>query len=146
MDILIREAIENGLKEKGRVYLCGNLAFPNGLEHIPTQGYEIGISCYREFSADKAHLHSYNTEYNYVLEGELKILLLQEGTEHHLKKGDLFVIRTDEPYIGKALPSTKVLFSKVPGGNDKVEVPMSVAVKNWCRKWDAVYTNQEDSE
>ena len=146
MDVLTREAIEKGLKEKGRVYLCGNLTFPNGLEHIPTEGYEIGISYYTEFSADKPHLHSYNTEYNYVLDGEVKVLLLQEGIEHHFKKGDLFVIHSDEPYIGKALPSTKVLFSKVPGGNDKVEVPMSQAVKNWCHTWDAVYNKKEDTE
>ena len=99
MDIITNEAIENGLKEKGRVYLCGNLALPNGLEHIQTDGYEIGISYYDDFSADKPHLHSYNTEYNYVIEGEIKILLLQEGTELHLKKGDLFVIHSNEPHL-----------------------------------------------
>ena len=135
MDILRNTEIEDGLKEKGRVYLCGNLEFPNGVQHIQTKEYEIGISLYSVFSVDKPHYHSYNTEYNYVLEGEIKVLLIREGKEFHFKKGDFFVINANEPYIGKALPNTKVLFSKVPGGNDKVEVKTEKTIQNWSSQW-----------
>ena len=74
MKILRNEEIEKGISATGRVYLCGNLAKPNGIEHFPTNGYEIGISCYQKYTCETAHYHSANTAYNYVLEGCIKIL------------------------------------------------------------------------
>ena len=115
MDIIKNDDINNSLKNSTRVYLCGNLQFPNELKHVPTTGYELGISEYDFFTFEKPHIHSFNDEYNYVLEGEVKVLLINEGKEFHLKKGDLFVIHPNEPYVGKSLAGTKILFSKVPG-------------------------------
>ena len=65
--------IEAGLSRMGRVYLCGNLSQANAVRHIPTEDYEIGISNYPDYTFEKAHVHTLNTEYNYVLEGEIKI-------------------------------------------------------------------------
>lgn len=142
MKILRNEEIEKGISATGRVYLCGNLAKPNGIEHFPTNGYEIGISCYQKYTCEKAHYHSANTEYNYVLEGCIKILLLNEEKEYQFKKGDMFIINVGEPYIGKSMAGTKIIFSKDPGGNDKVLFPMDDAVTRWGKSWDSSYTKE----
>ena len=139
VDIISCGEIEAGLSASGRVYLCGDLAAPNGVRHIKTDGYEIGISGYPEFKFEKAHVHTFNTEFNYIIEGELKIFLLDEEREYHLKKGDLFVINRDEPYVGKAKAGTRTIFSKTPGGNDKVLVPMDERLLRWGSSWDAAY-------
>ncbi len=141
MEVIRNSEIESGLEGPGfaRVYLCGDLKMSNGVRHIQTDGYEIGISQYREFTFEKPHIHSFNHEYNFVLEGQIKVLLLRTGQEILLKKGDLFLIEPNEPYVGKSLPGTKTLFSKTPGGNDKVLVPMTPAIESWGASWDAVY-------
>ena len=139
MDILHGSEIADGLRGSKRVYLCGDLKWSNGVRHIPTDGYEIGISHYRQFTFEQAHLHSYNREFNYVMEGSIKIFLLREEKEYEFHAGDLFVINVDEPYVGKSAPGTRVIFSKVPGGNDKVLVPMSDALLHWGSSWESRY-------
>ena len=142
MDIIGSDQIENGLQQTGRVYLCGDLHMPNSVEHISTDGYEIGISLYREYTFEKAHIHRFNAEYNYVLSGSIKIFLLAEKREYVFSAGDLFVIHPNEPYVGKALPGTRTLFSKDPGGDDKELVPMSDALLAWGSAWSAVYKDE----
>lgn len=142
MEILKQKEIETGLQEKGRVYLCGNLSQPNGVQHIQTDGYEIGMSFYAEYTFEKAHIHAQNQEYNYVLEGAMKIFLLSEKKEYLFQKGDFFVIQVNEPYVGKSMPGTKTLFSKVPGGNDKVLVPMNNFLIQWGKSWESIYTEE----
>ena len=142
MDILRFDEINLGLKHQHRVYLCGNLKRDNGSRYIKTDGYEIGISVYSEFTFEKPHLHSFNTEYNYVVDGELKIFMINEKREYHLKAGDLFVIYANEPYVGKMKAGSKTIFSKVPGGNDKVLVNVletDPALQAWGNNWDAKY-------
>ena len=136
MKIVKAGGIEAGLREQGRVYLCGKLERENGVEHIPTTGYEIGISDYPSYTFEKAHYHAFNREYNYVMEGMVRILLLNEGREYLFRKGDLFMIDVNEPYVGKALAGTRTIFSKVPGGNDKVLVPMGEDLARWGAAWD----------
>lgn len=143
MNVIKEEEISSGLEQSSRVYLCGNLKMGNTVEHIPTDSYEIGVTQYSEFSADKAHIHTFNTEYNYVLEGSIKIFLIDEKKEVLLKKGDLFVINVGEPYMGKALPGTKVIFSKVPGGNDKKLIEIDKKMTEWCKSWESVYRGNE---
>ncbi len=139
MKILKHDEIANVLEKNGRVYLCGNLQRPTAIQHIPTDGYEIGISDYPVYTFEKAHIHTFNKEYNYVLEGAIKILLLKTGQEYTFTKGDLFMIDTDEPYTGKELPGTRTIFSKVPGGNDKVLVEMDERVLRWGESWESTY-------
>lgn len=143
MNIIRRSDVEKGLKKNFRVYLCGNLEKANEIEHIPTDGYEIGISVYPDYTFEKAHIHSFNREYNYVLEGAIKIFLLEEKREYLFEKGDLFVINVNEPYVGKSLAGTRTIFSKVPGGNDKVLVEMNDALLRWGQCWEAVYQEEE---
>ena len=143
MKIVRGSDIENVLSSQLRVYLCGDLEWDTGLEHVPTDGFEIGISDYKCFTFEKAHLHSFNREYNYVLEGQVKIFLLSEKREYLFEKGDLFVIDTYEPYVGKSTEGTRTIFAKVPGGNDKVLVPMDEALIAWGRTWEAEYEEND---
>lgn len=144
MDYLKSEEVESGLKDSGRVYLCGNLKRENGMRHIPTDSYEIGISDYPEYTFEKAHYHAFNREYNYVLEGEIKVFLLYEKKEYHFRKGDLFILNVNEPYVGKSAAGTRTIFSKVPGGDDKVLVPMDEALLKWGESWETVYKEETE--
>lgn len=143
MDIIKNRDIENALTDSKRVYLCGNLHAPNKVNHIRTPAYEIGISDYKVYTCDAPHIHTFNMEYNYVLEGEMKILLFETQQEFHLKKGDLFVIHPNEPYAGKSKAGTRTLFSKVPGGNDKEFIPVTDTFKKWSKEWNASVEGEE---
>ena len=131
--------IDKGLEGTGRVYLCGDLKKKTSPEPFPTDGYEIGISYYPEYTFEKAHIHSFNIEYNYVIEGAIKVFMLEEKKEYLFEKGDLFIIGVDEPYVGKELAGTRTIFSKTPGGNDKVLVEMDEALLKWGESRDSVY-------
>ena len=139
MYYLINNEIEKGLTNNGRIYLCGNLKKENAIRHFHTDGYEIGISDYPEYTFEKAHIHSFNIEYNYVLEGSVKIFMLDEKKEYQFNKGDLFIIQVGEPYVGKMIAGTRTIFSKDPGGDDKVLVHMNEALLRWGETFDSVY-------
>ena len=53
------------------------------------------------------------------------------------------MIDTNEPYVGKSLTGTRTIFAKVPGGNDKVLVPMDETLIAWGRSWDAKYEEDD---
>lgn len=144
MDVIRNQEIESGFEGTRRIYLCGNLQKPNAIDHIRTDAYEIGISNYARYTFEQAHLHAFNDEYNFVLEGHIKILLLNEGREYEFGKGDLFVIHPNEPYVGKELPGTRTIFSKFPGGQDKVLVDVSDAVLAWGQSWDSPYVEAQE--
>ena len=138
MDIIKHTDVEAALAAAKRVYLCGDLAAPNGLEHIPTDGFELGLSDYDTFTAEAAHLHTKNHEYNYILSGELKVYIPEEGREYILVPGDLYVIRPNMTYATKAVAGTRVLFAKTPGGNDKVLDPAADEhLARWRQSFDA---------
>ncbi|MCR5048174.1 MAG: hypothetical protein K6A37_04345 [Saccharofermentans sp.] len=145
MEFIRHDSIEDGLRQLGRVYLCGNLSKDNVIQHIPTDDYEIGISDYPEYTFEKAHIHRFNKEYNYILEGSMKIFLLTKKQEFTFNKGDLFVIDTNEPYVGKAQPGTRTLFSKVPGGNDKELIEMPAPLLKWGESWNSSYVEEVKS-
>lgn len=131
--------IESFLADTGRIYLCGNLQRDPGIEYIKTEAYEMGISDYPEYTSMLPHIHSFNNEYSYVLEGEIKVLLLSTGREYLFGKGDFFVIEPGEPHAMKCVSGTRTVFSKVPGGNDKLMVEESEAIKAWGSSWHASY-------
>lgn len=142
MHIITNDEIKRGLADSKRVYLCGNLQGSNGVKHLPTDGYEIGISKYDSYNFDIPHTHSFNTEYNYILSGKIKLLMIEKKQELILGEGDLYVIEPDEPYTVKSLPGTVIIFSKNPGGNDKKLYPISEALRRWGCGWDEPYTEE----
>lgn len=143
MEYIRSSDIETGLGQNRRIYLCGDLKKENGIKHFRTDGYEIGISDYPVYTFEKAHIHSFNIEYNYVLEGSVKIFMLDEKKEYQFNKGDMFIILVDEPYVGKMIAGTRTIFSKDPGGDDKVLVPMDDALLRWGKSFESVYEEVE---
>lgn len=129
--------IAAGTERDGRVYLCGCLARPNGVRHVQAGAYEVGMTWHPEYACEVAHVHPQNHDFCYVLDGEVKVLLLDEMSEHHFRKGDFFVIEPGERHVAKCKAGTRVLFSKVPGGNDKVRIPHDGTISAWGASWDA---------
>ncbi len=51
-EICFRKKLLSSLETDNRMYLCGNLEKPQALDWINTDGLEIGMSDYKEFTAD----------------------------------------------------------------------------------------------
>ena len=141
MEIIRNSDISRAFEKEKRVYLVGNLKKPNGVKELTHDDYEIGMSEYKDFTFEKPHYHAKSREYNYLLEGSIKLVLLNEKKEYTFTKGDLFVIEVNEPYICKAKAGTRTIFSKVPGGNDKtlVEHLIDQPLLDWGQSFDSPY-------
>ena len=137
LEIIRGAALDYALGKEYRQYLTGHLQRPQAhLKHVDDD-IEIGISHYREFTADTPHMHPVATEHSYVLQGSIKVLLLEdEAKEYQLNAGDFFVLQPGVGYATKNAPDTKVLFIKSPGINDKTLVPVTEDVKKWLSTWE----------
>ena len=129
--------LDRALALQYRQYLTGHLQHPQEhLQHVDDD-IEIGISHYREFTADKPHMHPVATEHSYVLQGSIKVLLLDgDPKEYRFDAGDLFVLRPGIGYATKNAPDTKILFIKAPGINDKTEIPVTDELARWLSSWE----------
>ncbi len=125
------------LAQEYRQYLAGHLSREQPfLKHVDDD-IEIGISHYRVFTADKPHMHPVATEHGYVLEGHLRMRLLDGSKEEfQFDAGDFFVLRPGVGYATKNAENTKILFIKSPAGNDKTEVPVDEETMHWLSSWD----------
>lgn len=131
-----RQSIDSALDKKYRQYLVGHLLKDREEFNFIEDDIEVGISYYREFTADKPHFHTRCTSHSYVLTGNLRVKLLDTGEEHELGEGDFFTIRPKTPYAVKNAAGTKVLFIKAPAGNDKVDVSPDESTHIWLSSWD----------
>lgn len=90
--LLDNQKIENALTHEYRQYLTGYLQRPQEFLPCIPADIEVGISFYHEFTVDKPHYHSCAVEYNYVLQGCIKIRLLDEPIEEYeFHPGDFFI-------------------------------------------------------
>lgn len=90
--VLNAAQIEYALDHNYRQYLTGRLQYPQKELICLDDDIEVGMSRYDCFTADKPHLHTQATEHVYVLEGEVRIRLMDSvGQEYRLKAGDFFV-------------------------------------------------------
>ena len=133
--IIRNKEINDALDIKYRQYLAGKLMYPQEEMDPIESDIEVGISDYKTFMAEKPHVHPIANEFNFVLEGELKIWLLDSGEKFSFKKGDFFRLEPGTPYASKSTGGTRVLFFKVPGGNDKKLVDVDEEVKNWLSEF-----------
>lgn len=135
--IIRKAALEEALALEYRQYLTGHLQRPQKhLEHIDDD-IEIGISHYREFTADKPHMHPVCTEHGVVLQGSLRMRLLDgSGEEYQFDEGDFFLLRPGIPYATKNAAGTRVLFIKSPGQNDKTDVEPDEETSRWLTAWE----------
>lgn len=130
--------VEEALLQIPRVYLCGHLDQPQAsLWHYDDIHTEVGVSYYQEFTADAPHEHTKNREFNFVVTGLTKVLLLNSNTEYEFGPNSLFIIDPSMPYCTKSQPNTEILFVKVPGGNDKVLVDVTPDLALWMSSWEA---------
>lgn len=137
MEIIDKGTIDNALSIEYRQYLTGHLSRPQPfLKHIDDE-IEIGISYYKEFTSDVPHIHPICTEHTYVLDGTIKILLLDGSKEEHeIHAGDFFVIRPGIPYATKNAQDTKVIFVKSPGIDDKTLIEVDEETNKWLSSWE----------
>lgn len=135
MDLIYGSDIQEALETAYRVYLCGDLRLPQNLQWIYDEKNELGMSYYKAFTADEPHYHTTATEYNYVIKGASKVLLIDEGQEYLLEAGSLFVLPPMTKYASKHLEDTKIFFFKSPGGNDKQTISIDNTLENWLSSW-----------
>lgn len=135
MNYIYGKDLTSALDSEYRVYLCGSLKKPQALKYIHDEKNEMGISHYRKFTADLPHLHTQALEYNYLISGSSKILILDTGEEFVFEEGSIFVIPPMTKYASKHLADTKILFFKSPGGNDKQLIEVDDKVSKWLSAW-----------
>lgn len=136
LEVLRGAQIEDALSKEYRQYLTGHLSRPQ--EHLDfiEDDIEIGMSHYRCFTADAPHCHPIATEHGYVLQGALRLRLLDSGEEYEFRQGDFFVLQRGVPYASKNAPDTKILFIKSPGINDKTPVEPDDETRRWLSSWE----------
>ena len=132
------QQVREALSKQIRIYLCGNLSDREDFEFAKTDGLEIGISHYDVYTAEKAHLHQWNHEYNIVRSGAVKVYVFEEHREYEFHQDDMYVIEPNMRYITKALPDTEVIFVKSPGGNDKELLPVTDSIVKWGETWNSI--------
>lgn len=137
MQIIRKEQLESALSKNYRQYLAGHLKTPQpDLQHIDDD-IEVGMSLYESFTADKPHVHPVCTEHGYVIEGAVRILLLDGSNKsYEANQGDFFAIKPGIPYASKNRAGTHVLFIKSPAMNDKTLIDIDENTKNWLASWD----------
>lgn len=125
------------LLQEYRQYLTGHLSCEQPLLKHLDDDIEIGISHYREFSSDKPHMHPVATEHGYILQGSIRMRLLDGSKEEYeFNEGDFFLLRPGVGYATKNKKDTRILFIKAPGGNDKTEIPIDKETQQWLMHWD----------
>ena len=132
---LTASAINGALKDTTRQYLVGNLKLPQELTHIDDSNIEIGITDYKEYTAEDPHWHKVAYEYQYMISGETKYLDVETGEETHYVTGDFYRIDPKTKYAQKSIGGTTILFIKTPPGNDKVSMEADDNAQKWLAKW-----------
>ncbi len=136
VEVIKNAEISQALGQRYRQYLTGHLENPQPeLQHIDDD-IEVGISNYEQFTADTPHVHPKCTEHVYVLQGSLKMRILETGEEILLNQGDFLVLRPNTPYATKNAPNTKILFIKHTATNDKTLVDIDDETREWLKSWE----------
>ena len=105
------------------------------MQWIHDEANEIGVSHYKQFTADRPHYHTSATEYNYIISGSSKFFLIDVGKQILLEAGSLLRLPPMTKYASKHLENTKILFFKSPGGNDKQLLDTDERLNAWLRSW-----------
>lgn len=137
LEYIRKEELDKALKHEYRQYLAGKLMREQKyLRHIDDD-IEIGVSYYEEFTADKPHMHPVATEHGYILQGSMRMRILDgSNNEFQFLAGDFFVLRPGVAYATKNAADTKILFIKSPGINDKTVIELNDEIQEWLSSWD----------
>jgi len=131
---LHQDNIEAALSASNRQYLVGHLQKPQLLHHIENQDIEFGISSYTEATWEPAHSHTQAREFQYMLRGMTEYVDLITGEVHRFSTGDFYVIDPGTKYLQRIKRDTRILFVKLPAGNDKVEEHPSEELLEWAKQ------------
>ena len=135
--IIRKKQIDEALDKEYRQYLCGHLTRPQPFLENLESDIEVGISYYKEFTADIPHVHPVCEEHTYVLSGSIRMLILDgEKVELQFNEGDFFILPPNTPYASKSIAGTKVMFIKAPGTNDKTLIEVDEETMQWLKSWD----------
>lgn len=149
IDILKNREIIDSLIDNSRQYLVGNLKNPQNLSFIFDENIEIGITAYSDYQYELPHTHSNAFEYQYMLSGHTFYLDIESNDEYEFKKGDFFRISPGLKYAQKSKSGTKILFVKIPPGNDKINLNPDDKVETWLKEKVKTirkdYTNDQNS-
>lgn len=131
------DELEKAFEHSYRLYLTGHLQREQTyLKHIEDD-IEVGMSDYREFTADVPHVHPIATEHGYVLSGKVRIRFFGDAVEEEeFSEGDYYLIRPGVCHASKNMDGTKILFIKAPGGNDKTPITVDEDTEAWLKSWD----------
>lgn len=134
IDILKNYEILKSLVDNSRQYLVGDLKIPQKLNFIFDTNIEIGITDYSEYQSELPHTHSVAYEYQYMLSGHTFYLDIETNEEFEFKKGDFFKISPGFKYAQKSKKGTRILFIKVPPGNDKINLESDKFITDWLNE------------
>jgi 8-oxo-dGTP diphosphatase len=123
--------IQTALDNTTRQYLVGQLKQPQILQHINDNLIEIGISNYTEYTTEAAHTHGQAYEYQFTLSGQTIYLDITNKQEHTFNRGDFYRIEPGTHYVQKCKAGTRILFIKVPPGNDKINIDHTESIQKW---------------
>lgn len=126
--------ILDALKGTTRQYFVGNLSKPQQITFIKDDRLEIGISSYPEYLSESPHVHSYATEYQYVISGWTEYMDVDTNKVYVFKKGDFYAIEPKTSYSQKVKAGTNILFIKVPSINDKILVGINEEQLEWLNE------------
>lgn len=115
--------IKDILDNDKRLYLVGDLKLPQKIKHINNKDIEVGITDFKGGEFEKPHYHTQQTEFMYIMYGEVKYREVKTGREFVYSEGDFFHITPGICYTQEALTPTRVFFIKIPSINDKIECP-----------------------
>ena len=160
MEIIRGNDLDKALESAYRVYLCGDLKKPQDLKWIHDENVEMGISYYKEFTADQPHYHLHATEYNFILEGKSKFLLvdvkLRRGRVlyervalgnhaqrvEHVCVEHALELRVEPRSVGdvELLPELSVFVEKLPGNGNAPHA--SKLEKHALEEWAEIFALQ----
>ena len=130
------ESIQNALMGNTRQYITGRLKLKQALDHIDDENIEIGVTDYKEYTAEHPHTHKVAFEYQYMISGKTKYLDTDTDEETYYEAGDFYKIEPGTKYAQKSVGGTTILFIKTPPGNDKVTIETNDTVKQWLERWE----------
>ena len=116
------DEIEKAVHTKYRQYFTGNVRFKKGNMKNFISYVETGISAYAEYTVYEPHYHDTTAEHYFILEGEQKILDLENEKQMIAQKGEFVFIPAGTRHITKNKAGTRVFFAKAPDKSDKKEV------------------------
>jgi len=131
---ICNEKIIGVLKNTTRQYLAGKLSKPQELQYFEEDRAEIGISSYEDFSYELPHSHTKAREYMYLISGFTEYKDIDSKEVFKFKTGDFYQILPETKYAQRSKPGTKILFIKVPAGNDKINIQPDRELMSWLEE------------